>query len=82
MPIYEYACRACGHDFEEWVRKEAMSAPCPACGSEDVGRRLSTPQVHSEGRRDLSMRAARKRDQKQATERVWTQRQYELNHDD
>jgi hypothetical protein len=30
----------------------------------------------------MAMRAARKRDQRQGTERMHTQREYELNHDD
>jgi len=43
---------------------------------------LSMPSVHSEARKERSMRAARKRDRVQAKEREYTQRQYELNHDD
>jgi hypothetical protein len=45
-------------------------------------RRISAPSVRSEGTRRLAMRAARKRDQRQAAENIHTQRQYELNHDD
>jgi hypothetical protein len=40
------------------------------------------PSIHSEARKERSMRAARKRDKVQAKEREYTQRQYELNHDD
>jgi putative FmdB family regulatory protein len=28
MPIYEYVCGACGHEFDQLVK---MSAPDPAC---------------------------------------------------
>jgi hypothetical protein len=38
--------------------------------------------VHSEARKGLSMRAAKKRDKSQAQEAAYTQHQYELNHDD
>ena len=55
---------------------------CPACQSGDVKRMLSTPQVHSAARKDRSMRAAKKRDKAQAQEAAYTQRQYELHHDD
>ncbi len=43
MPIYEYACRACGREFEELVRGPADEAElaCPACGSAELERRLS-----------------------------------------
>ncbi|MBQ7608559.1 MAG: zinc ribbon domain-containing protein [Desulfovibrionaceae bacterium] len=40
MPIYEYGCRKCGHEFEELVFSDA--APnCPECGSNDVEKRMS-----------------------------------------
>ena len=41
MPIYEFACGACGTRFEELVRAGA-TAPCAECGSADV-RRLYSP---------------------------------------
>ena len=45
-------------------------------------RTLSTPAVKSSGTHDLAMRAAKKRDVAQGKERMHTQREYELNHDD
>ena len=83
MPIFEYSCRACGERFEELVRGQASKAPtCPACASVDTERLLSLPRVRSDTTRAMSMRAAKRRDQVQANEREYTQRQYELNHDD
>jgi putative FmdB family regulatory protein len=41
VPIYEYACPACGERFEELVRSPETRVACPACGAEDVERRLS-----------------------------------------
>lgn len=40
MPIYEYACPACGHEFEALVRSSAQPA-CPACGSTELDKKLS-----------------------------------------
>lgn len=35
MPLYEYACRACGHHFEVQQRfSEDPIKACPQCGSE------------------------------------------------
>lgn len=82
MPIYDYTCGACGHEFEALLRKDTDVASCPTCESADVKRGLSTPSVHSEARKSLSMRAAKKRDKSQAQEAAYTQRQYELHHDD
>ena len=80
MPIYEYACKACSHEFEALVRGEKVPA-CPSCQSQDLERLLSLPRVQSESTRNLAMRAAKKRDAAQATERMHTQLQYEQSHD-
>jgi len=82
VPIYDYTCGACAHEFEALLRKQTDDAICPKCQSGDVERLLSTPSVHSEARKDMSMRAAKKRDRTQAREAAYTQRQYELHHDD
>jgi putative FmdB family regulatory protein len=42
MPIYEYACRACGHEFEALVRASDQPA-CASCGSKELQKKLSTP---------------------------------------
>ncbi len=82
MPIYDYTCGACAQEFEALLRKQTDDATCPACQSGDVQRLLSKPRVHSSARKDRSMRAAKKRDRTQAQEAAYTQRQYELHHDD
>jgi len=81
IPIYEYSCQACGHTFEALVRGAGKPA-CPRCESADLERLFSLPTVQSTGTRDMAMRAARRRDQRQGQERMRTQREYELNHDD
>ena len=40
MPIYEYACNKCGHEFEKLVRSGAVP-DCPSCRSTDLGKKLS-----------------------------------------
>ena len=40
MPIFEYACRACGHEFETLVRA-ADTPSCASCGSEVLDKKLS-----------------------------------------
>jgi putative FmdB family regulatory protein len=41
MPIYEYACSACGSRFEKLVRRFAEAVSCPACASGAVDKQLS-----------------------------------------
>ena len=81
MPIYEYSCRNCSHQFEALVRRATVPS-CPECQSADLERLLSLPAVKSESTRGLAMRAAKHRDKQQAQERVSAQRAYEASHDD
>ena len=82
MPVYEYACDKCGHEFEALVRPGKQPPACASCGSTELERLLSLPSVKSETTRGKAMRAAKARDHKQATERVNEQRNYEKHHDD
>lgn len=42
MPIYEYVCQACGHEFELLQRMEAPPPDtCPACQAPEVRKRIS-----------------------------------------
>lgn len=44
MPIYEFACNACGAEFELLFRSmsERQRPRCTACDSRDVRKRFST----------------------------------------
>ena len=43
MPIFEYACRACDHRFEELVSSSGGTiVACPECTSGDVQKLFST----------------------------------------
>lgn len=81
MPIYEYVCKSCGHEFEKLVRG-GHTPVCTSCGDAHVERKFSLPNVKSESTSAQSMRAAKKRDQTQATDRVQAQKAYEKSHDD
>lgn len=81
MPIYDYSCRTCSHQFEALVRHESIPT-CPKCQGQDLERHFSLPAIKSESTRQLAMKAAKKRDAKQAAEANYTQREYEKHHDD
>ena len=59
MPLYEYVCRACGHEFEALVR-DANVPPCPSCSSSNLERLLSDFAVNSAERRKLALDSGRK----------------------
>ena len=51
MPIYAFACAACGHHFDKLQKlSDADPAACPSCGAEgQVHRQLTAPQFRLAG---------------------------------
>ena len=44
MPIYDFACSACGHRFERLQKlSDADPTACPACGKDAVSRQVAAP---------------------------------------
>ncbi len=44
MPMYEYACAKCGHQFEKLVKSVSqrdVAIECPECASKKTSRKLS-----------------------------------------
>ena len=81
MPIFEYACRKCDHKFEELVRGKEKPG-CPKCKSKDLEKLLSLPAMKTETTHGLAMRAAKRRDKKQASQNMRNQAEYEAAHKD
>ena len=45
MPIHEYACRACNHEFGTLVRSSETPS-CASCGSTELEKKLSVFAAH------------------------------------
>jgi len=41
MPIFDYVCGQCSHEFETLLLRESEPVRCPACGSDSVKRAVS-----------------------------------------
>jgi len=48
MPIYEYACNGCGHDFEAIVGVRTPNPSCPECQGE-TDKKISLSAFHLKG---------------------------------
>jgi putative FmdB family regulatory protein len=48
MPLYEYRCHTCGHEFEKMVRfsEASLSPVCPQCTSEKTAKKISVFASH------------------------------------
>jgi putative FmdB family regulatory protein len=56
MPIYEYKCGTCGHQFERLVRPSSalalpVAAACPSCQGQNLEQLLSLFAVSSDSTR-------------------------------
>ena len=81
MPIYEYECRGCGHQFEFLVLPTNPTAPvCPSCKGEALERVLSMFAVSSDGTRSQALADGRKRAAGVKREKDHADAEYERNH--
>lgn len=49
MPIYEYICKDCGHEFEELVFDRNAVPACPSCGSAHTEKLMSACSAKVDG---------------------------------
>jgi putative FmdB family regulatory protein len=50
MPVYEYECGACGHQFEEWQKiTDQPIRTCPKCKEKKVQKLISQTAFHLKG---------------------------------
>ncbi len=42
MPIYDFSCEQCQHEFEDIVVKDVMPT-CPRCASKKIIKKVSAP---------------------------------------
>jgi putative FmdB family regulatory protein len=61
MPIYEYRCQACAHEFEYLIRSSSPAAKCPLCESSNLEQLISGAAVHSESAHQANLSAAHRK---------------------
>jgi len=81
MPLYDFRCRACGHEFEALVRSPETSTICPACQQPDVERMLSAFAVSTDERRSAAAKASRAAQVRGRRDALIADEEYRRNHD-
>ena len=76
MPLYEYQCKQCKHEFEALVLPK-LKAECPECQSTDLERLLSQFAVSSESTRKQNLASAHKKARVVKREKDDAQAKYE-----
>ena len=81
MPIHDYHCRGCGHQFEGLTRPQDPPIACPKCQSGDLEKLLSGFAVSSAESRAASALGSRKRQVRANKDKIVADEQYRKEHE-
>jgi putative FmdB family regulatory protein len=82
MPLYDFHCRACSHDFEALVRPQDHEATrCPSCQSVDLERLLSSFAVSTAEKTQAAAAQSRKRQVNANKEKLVADEEYRKEHE-
>jgi putative FmdB family regulatory protein len=80
MPIYEYKCSQCSHQFEKLVKMSDQTPACPACAGSQVERAVSLPAISTQKSRGYTHGIARRKARSIKKEQDHAQAEYERNY--
>jgi putative FmdB family regulatory protein len=81
MPIHDFRCRSCGHEFEGLSRPQDPPVQCPSCKSADLEKLLSGFAVSSAESRAASALGSRKRQVRANKDKVVADEEYRKEHE-
>jgi len=81
MPIYDFHCRGCGHEFEALVRAQDPPASCPSCRSTDVEKLLSAFALKTAERSAAAALDSRKRQIRANKDKIVADEEYRKEHE-
>ena len=83
MPLYDFVCRDCHHEFEALVRGgDTTSLECPSCHGKSLERLLSSFAVNTDERRESAAKASRARQIRGRKDAIIADEEYRRKHDD
>ena len=81
MPLHDYHCRSCGHEFEGLTRPQDPPIACPRCKSGDLEKLLSGFAVSSAESRAASALDSRKRQVRANQDKLVADEEYRKEHE-
>ena len=81
MPLFDFHCRTCGHEFEALTRPQDPPPKCPSCQGSDLERLLSGFALHTEERRQAAVADSRKRQIKANKDKLVADEEYRKKHE-
>lgn len=82
MPIFEYECVECKHEFEQLVRGENPSSACPECGSGRLRKRMSHLSISTAHTQKRSIQGAAARTESLRYDRAYEDHKIAHKHHD
>lgn len=81
MPLYDYRCQSCGHEFEALVRAGGTPSQCPECHGTELERLLSTFALSTDERRQAAALDSRRRQIAKRKDAIIAEEEYREKHD-
>jgi len=81
MALYDFHCRACGHEFEALVRAQDPPVVCASCRSDNVEKLLSTFAVSSAEKTAAAAMDSRKRQIRANKDKIVADEEYRKEHE-
>lgn len=81
MPIYDFRCKGCGHEFEGLARPQDPPVACPSCKSVDLEKLLSGFAVSSAESRAANALGSRKRQVRANKDKIVADEEYRKEHE-
>jgi putative FmdB family regulatory protein len=81
MPIHDFRCRTCGHEFEALVRAQDPPTLCPSCRGADVEKLLSGFAVSTKEKTQAAAKKSRQRQVAANRDKVVAEEEYRKEHE-
>jgi len=81
MPLYDFHCTKCEHEFEALVRPQDPAPKCPACQSTAIAKLLSAFALHTDDRHQAAVKDSRRRQVKANKDKLVADEEYRKEHE-